>query len=78
MFFLFLDLPLNSGKTAVITGGTRGIGVEVIKLLLKCDINVIIGKKQNNIYLFKSSCFYGVPDMYLDVGKRLILVKEFI
>ncbi|CAG9762072.1 unnamed protein product [Ceutorhynchus assimilis] len=37
------DLPLKSGKTAVITGGTRGIGLEVIKLLLKCDINVIIG-----------------------------------
>lgn len=37
------DLPTKSGKTAVITGGTRGIGLEVIKLLLKCDINVIVG-----------------------------------
>lgn len=42
------DLPIKSGKTAVITGGTRGIGLEVIKLLLKCDINVIIG---NNLGL---------------------------
>lgn len=40
----YSDLPTKSGKTAVITGGTRGIGLEVIKLLLKCDINVIVGR----------------------------------
>nr|CAH7763647.1 unnamed protein product [Callosobruchus chinensis] len=38
-----IDLPVKTGKNAVITGGTRGIGLEVIKMLLKCDINVIIG-----------------------------------
>lgn len=42
--FCYADLPSKSGKTAVITGGTRGIGLEVIKLLLKCDINVIVGR----------------------------------
>ncbi|XP_072376332.1 polyprenol dehydrogenase-like [Diabrotica undecimpunctata] len=38
-----IDLPIETGRNAVITGGTRGIGVEVIKMLLKCDINVIMG-----------------------------------
>ncbi|XP_066141088.1 retinol dehydrogenase 12 isoform X2 [Euwallacea fornicatus] len=37
------NLPLRNGKIAVITGGTRGIGLEVIKMLLKCDITVIVG-----------------------------------
>ncbi|KAJ8927134.1 hypothetical protein NQ314_020407 [Rhamnusium bicolor] len=36
-------LSSKSGKVAVITGGTRGIGLEVIKMLLKCDITVVIG-----------------------------------
>ncbi|CAG9854171.1 unnamed protein product [Phyllotreta striolata] len=38
-----IELPVKSGTTALITGGTRGIGLEVIRMLLKCDINVIIG-----------------------------------
>ncbi|KAL1505366.1 hypothetical protein ABEB36_004950 [Hypothenemus hampei] len=37
------ELPMKSGNVAVITGGTRGIGLEVIKLLLKCDVTVIVG-----------------------------------
>lgn len=32
------------GRIAVITGGTRGIGLEVMKMLLKCDITVVLGK----------------------------------
>lgn len=38
-----VDLPQCSGRIALITGGTRGIGLEVIKMLLQCDIHVIIG-----------------------------------
>ncbi|XP_057662122.1 dehydrogenase/reductase SDR family member on chromosome X-like [Diorhabda carinulata] len=38
-----IELSLKSGKNAIITGGTRGIGLEVIRMLLKSDINVIIG-----------------------------------
>lgn len=44
LIFCFAELEIKSGKTAVITGGTRGIGLEVIKMLLQCDMNVVIGK----------------------------------
>jgi len=33
----------RSGSTAVITGGARGIGSEVVKQLLALDMHVIIG-----------------------------------
>lgn len=36
------------GKIAVITGGARGIGLEVVKKLVQCEMHVIIG---NIIYL---------------------------
>lgn len=45
MHFCFADLIKKSGKVAVITGGSRGIGLEVVKMLLQCDIHIIIGKK---------------------------------
>ncbi|KAL3266683.1 hypothetical protein HHI36_010845 [Cryptolaemus montrouzieri] len=37
------ELISQPNKIAVITGGARGIGAEVIKMLLKCDITVVIG-----------------------------------
>ncbi|XP_047120945.1 dehydrogenase/reductase SDR family member on chromosome X isoform X2 [Schistocerca piceifrons] len=37
-----LELVQRPGDVAVITGGARGIGVEVVKNLLKCDMHVII------------------------------------
>ncbi|XP_044748706.1 dehydrogenase/reductase SDR family member on chromosome X [Coccinella septempunctata] len=37
------DLLPQPGKIAVITGGARGIGAEVVKMLMKCDITVVIG-----------------------------------
>lgn len=42
--YLISDLISQPGKIAVITGGARGIGAEVVKMLMKCDITVIIGK----------------------------------
>lgn len=41
---LFPDLPSKPDKVAIVTGGSRGIGVEVVKKLLQCDMEVIIGK----------------------------------
>jgi hypothetical protein len=38
-------LPSNQkGRVVVITGGTKGIGLEVIRSLLKCEMHVVIGK----------------------------------
>lgn len=37
------ELIERAGEVAVITGGARGIGVEVVKCLLKCDMEVIVG-----------------------------------
>lgn len=74
------DLPLKSGKVAVITGGTRGIGLEVIKMLLKCDINVVIGKKftQNNLESFVkiSLIFYEIFEYEIFPGCRNVRQGE--
>jgi hypothetical protein len=39
------DLLPKLGEVAVITGGARGIGVEVVKTLLQCGMHVVIGMK---------------------------------
>lgn len=41
---LFLDIVNQRGKVAVITGGARGIGLEVVKKLVQCEMRIIIGK----------------------------------
>ncbi|XP_071452648.1 retinol dehydrogenase 12-like [Hetaerina americana] len=38
-----LKLPQKKDQVAVITGGSRGIGLEVVKKLLKCEMSVAIG-----------------------------------
>jgi 3-oxoacyl-ACP reductase-like protein len=41
--YLFPDLSSKPDKVAIVTGGSRGIGAEVVKKLLQCDMEVIIG-----------------------------------
>ncbi len=45
--------PRGNTETVVITGGTRGIGAEVVKKLLQCNMHVIIGNDCN--FLFDNS-----------------------
>lgn len=42
--FSFPDFPSMSDKVAIVTGGSRGIGVMIVKKLLQCDMEVIIGE----------------------------------
>ncbi|XP_014216438.1 retinol dehydrogenase 12 [Copidosoma floridanum] len=36
------ELPLIPGRIAIVTGGSRGIGAEIVRMLLQCDLEVII------------------------------------
>lgn len=42
------DLFKQPGRVAVITGGNRGIGADVVEKLLQCEINVVMGKCYTN------------------------------
>ncbi|XP_025407370.1 dehydrogenase/reductase SDR family member on chromosome X-like isoform X2 [Sipha flava] len=37
------DIVNKRGKVAVVTGGARGIGLEVVRKLIECEMHVIIG-----------------------------------
>lgn len=45
------ELKKCSGEVAVITGGARGIGSEVVKKLLLCDMHIVIGKQLTLLFL---------------------------
>lgn len=43
-FLNFISEIVNKrGRVAVVTGGARGIGLEVVKKLVQCEMHVIIG-----------------------------------
>lgn len=41
-----IEVPRRPGEVAVITGGGRGIGFEIVKKLLILDMHVVIGNNK--------------------------------
>lgn len=78
-----LDLPLKPGKTAIITGGSRGIGAAVVKKLLQCDMNVVIACRTISVgenlilQIRKSGVVSGRAKVYKLDNSSLNSVKEF-
>lgn len=74
-----IALPDAAGKVAVVTGGARGIGTEVIKGLLKANMRVIIGiRNPELVHKLSESMENGqnLEAYKLDL-KSLKSVKEF-
>lgn len=42
-YYYSIELFEQSGRVAVITGGNRGIGLNVVEKLLKCNISIVMG-----------------------------------
>ncbi|XP_058458923.1 dehydrogenase/reductase SDR family member on chromosome X [Malaya genurostris] len=80
-----VELYKQSGKIALVTGGNRGIGLRIVKKLVECDIEVILGvrnpegsKKTVEEYLEQGKVLPGAKLHYekLDIG-NLKSVREF-
>lgn len=79
-----VDLYKQPGRIAVITGGNRGIGADVVEKLLQCEINVIMGVRnpkeaQKNIESrvdFSDLDGVKIHYEYLDTG-NLKSVRQF-
>jgi len=58
---LCAEIGKRTGDVVVITGGARGIGVEVIKKLLQCHFHVVMGRVKGD---FKATfiIFYNLFD----------------
>ena len=47
-YFSFTGVPLQTGKVAIVTGGTAGIGYYITKELIAKNVHVIIGSKNDD------------------------------
>ncbi|KAI4501170.1 hypothetical protein M0802_003543 [Mischocyttarus mexicanus] len=76
-------LLLMPEKIAIITGGSRGIGSEVVKMLLQCQMEVIIGCRKPSAgeelisKIRESGITMGKAKVYKLDNNSLASVKEF-
>lgn len=83
---IFTDLVDKSGQVAVVTGGARGIGLHVVRMLLQCNMHVIIGDSDcfDFIHFYCLSVLFVKPSTYVlmqdaaipMLGKVLLLHYE--
>ncbi|GIY99446.1 short-chain dehydrogenase TIC 32, chloroplastic [Caerostris extrusa] len=59
----------QDGKEAVVTGGSRGIGLEIVNNLLKCGYNVVIGSSssEESRLTLKQMLLKKYPDCNVEV-----------
>ncbi|KAL0111887.1 hypothetical protein PUN28_013236 [Cardiocondyla obscurior] len=78
-----IELLSKPNKIAIVTGGSRGIGMEVVKKLLQCDMEVIIACRTINtgenliLEMRKSGITSGRAKVYKLDNTSLKSVREF-
>lgn len=60
IYLPFTDLYDQKGRTAIITGGNRGIGLHVVEKLLACHITVVMGVR--NVETSQRAVFAAIPE----------------
>lgn len=77
------DCSPQPGRVAIVTGGSRGIGVEVVKMLLELDMEVIIACRtpaageKTIVQIRESGVSSGKAKVYKLDNASLISVKQF-
>ncbi|XP_053999739.1 retinol dehydrogenase 12-like [Hylaeus anthracinus] len=77
------DCPPQKGRVAIVTGGSRGIGVDVVKMLLELDMEVIIACRtpaagdETIFRIRESGVKSGVAKVYKLDNSSLKSVKQF-
>jgi short-subunit dehydrogenase involved in D-alanine esterification of teichoic acids len=68
MSYPILELIQLPNKVVVITGGNRGIGIEVVKKLLRCEMTIVMGEK----WLEMPSKF----NLYTKQKKEMLILRK--
>lgn len=74
-----IELPDANNKVAVVTGGARGIGKEIVRQLLKANVKVVIGVRKPELFKNVSESMDNLDRLHalkLDL-ESLKSVKEF-